>query len=109
MKFIVRDGFVIHDTRLIDINGKRSEQTNSYYEGNTVEFDEATARNHLHKLEPIDKSAREFLASCAAPVAPPVALGGIDPAMLAALVAQAVTAAMAAMQTAQASAQAPAA
>lgn len=61
MKFTVRDGFVIHDTKLVEIQGKLTEQTNSYYEGQTVDFDEATALNHAHKLESADKASATFL------------------------------------------------
>lgn len=97
MKFQVREGFVIHDTRMVEVGGKPTEQTNSYYEGNGVDFDEATALQHLHKLEPVDKKATDFMASRAAPVsAPPTA--GMDPAALSQLIAQAVAAAVAGMQ-----------
>jgi len=107
MKFQVRAGFVIHDTRVVKVNEKPVEQTNSYYEGDSVDFDEATALNHLHKLEPVDKPAVAFASARFAPVsAPPVA--GIDPAQMATLIAQAVAAAMAAQATAAAAAAAPA-
>ena len=96
MKFQVREGFVIHDTRIVDIGGKPNEQTNSYYEGQPVDFDEATALAHLHKLEPVDKAAQAFAAARFAPVAQPP-IGGMDPAALSALIAQAVVAAVAAM------------
>ena len=109
MKFQVREGFVIHDTRMVDNGGKTVEQTNSYYEGNTVDFDETTTLAHLHKLEPQDKAASAFCAARFAPVSV-APVGGVDPALLAALIAQAVTAAVAAMQTpAPAPAKAPAA
>lgn len=103
MKFQVREGFVIHDTRLVKNGDKQVEQTNSYFEGNNVDFDEATAASHLHKLEPLDKEAKAFSAARVAPVSPPP-VAGMDPAALAALIAQAVATAMATM-TAQTSAQ----
>lgn len=97
MKFQVREGFVIHDTRLVDVNGRRVEQTNSYYEGDTVDFDADTAQQHLHKLEPQDKEAKAYAAAKTVPVsAAPVA--GIDATQLSQLVAQAVAAAVAAVQ-----------
>lgn len=97
MKFTVRAGFVIHDTRIVTINNQPREQTNSYYEGDQVDFDEETALKHLHKLEPNekDKGAQAFAAARFAPVAPPP-VAGVDPALLAQLVAQGVAAALAA-------------
>mgnify|MGYP000864453312 CR=1 FL=1 len=98
MKFQVRAGFVIHDTRIVKINDKPVEQTNSYYEGDSVDFDEATATAHLHKLEPQDKAAREFTTARHVPIPAP-ASQGIDPALLSQLIAQAVAAAVAGMQS----------
>jgi hypothetical protein len=98
MKFTVREGLVIHDTRIVDVGGKKTEQTNSYYEGDDVDFDDVTALKHLHKLEPADKAATAFCAVRFAPVAPPVG-AAMDPAAMAALIAQTVAATMAAMQT----------
>jgi hypothetical protein len=95
MKFIVRAGFVIHDTKTVEINGQKTEQTNSYYEGGTVDFDEATALAHLHKLEPVDKAATAFCAARAAIVTQPAAPQ--DPAAFSAAVAQAVSATLAAL------------
>lgn len=60
MKFTVRTGFVIHDTKMVEIQGKLQEQTNSYYEGQTVDFDEATALAHAHKLESTNKETAAF-------------------------------------------------
>lgn len=77
MKFTVRDGFVIHDTKLVEIQGKQQEQTNSYYEGQTVDFDEATAMQHAHKLEPEEKSAKDFLAKKYPPIAEAQAAAGV--------------------------------
>ena len=97
MKFTVRQGLVIHDNRMVDVGGKKTEQTNSYYEGDAVDFDDVTALKHLHKLEPADKAATAFCAERFANVAAPAA--ALDPAAIAALVAQTVAAMMAAMQT----------
>ena len=102
MKFTVREGFVIHDTRIVDQGGKKVEQTNSYYEGDDVDFDEATALKHTHKLEPGDKAATKFLSDRFAPAAAPMVPGGIDPTVMATLIAQAVAAAMAAQAAATA-------
>lgn len=104
MKFQVREGYVIHDTRLVKIGEKLVEQTSSYYEGDQVDFDEDTAVAHLHKLEPLDKAAEKFLNARHTVVAP-AAVPGIDPATLSQLIAQAVATAVASVQ---ASAQAPA-
>jgi len=67
MKFTVREGFVVHDTKVVTVKqqGKSvlQPQTNTYYEGNTAELDSASALEHLHKLEPADKEAEKFVAS----------------------------------------------
>lgn len=97
MKFQVREGFVIHDTRIVKVGDKPVEQTSSYYEGDTVDFDEATAQAHLHKLEPLDKAAEKFVTARHAPVSQP-AVAGMDPAVLSQLIATAVAAALAGAQ-----------
>lgn len=61
MKFTVREGFVVHDTKVVKINNKVQEQTNSYYEGDEVDFDAATALAHAHKLTPADKASSQFI------------------------------------------------
>lgn len=61
LKFIVRDGFVIHDSKLVEVAGRMQEQSNTYYEGQTVDFDEATALEHAHKLAPADKASTAWL------------------------------------------------
>jgi len=99
MKFQVRAGYVIHDTRIVTIGDKRVEQTSSYYEGEQADFDEDTAMNHLHKLEPADKASEKFLAARAQLVSPPAT--GIDPVMLQQLISQAVAAAVAGVAAAQ--------
>lgn len=103
MKFQVRQGFVIHDQRIVEVNGKPTEQTHSYYEGQLLDCDEDTAAKHLHKLEPQDKAAREFAAARHVPVAASAGVG-MDPAALAQLIAQAVAAAVAGLQVPSASA-----
>jgi hypothetical protein len=111
MKFVVREGMVVHDTRLVEIGGKRQEQTNSYYEGDQVDFDEATASKHLHKLEPVDKAAQSFATSRVAQVSPPLqpAGAGITPEQLQALLAAAYAQGAAAVQAAAVQTPAPAA
>lgn len=97
MKFTVREGFVVHQTKLVEviINGEttRQPQTNSYYGGQTVDFDESDALDHLHKLEAADKAAAAFVASRtrtadAAPAAPVVTADAIQ-ALIDAAVAKA--------------------
>jgi hypothetical protein len=67
MKFLVREGFVVHDTKFVTVkqNGQdvKQEQTNTHYEGQTVDFDSVSALEHLHKLQPADKEAEKFAAS----------------------------------------------
>lgn len=73
MKFQVREGFVVHDTKIVKVKQGSQEvkqpQTNTYYEGNEVDFDAATALEHLHKLEAKDKKAEDFVASLTTPEA----------------------------------------
>lgn len=87
MKFTVREGFVVHQTKLVEVNingdTTRQPQTNSYYSGQTVDFEEADALDHLHKLEAVDKAAAAFVASRtraadAAPGAPVVSSAAIQ-------------------------------
>jgi len=109
MKFIVREGFVIHDTRLVKQGDRQVEQTNSYYEGDQVDFDEATATAHLHKLEPADKEATKFVAARFVQVDTPPPMGGINQEQFAAAVASAVAQALAAAGVQAPAPQAPAA
>lgn len=95
MKFTVRPGYVIHHTVLVKTGNGTAEQTQSFYEGDQVEFDAAAAAKHLHKLEPVGKEAAAFLADRFAPVSPAAGAAGIDPATLSSLVAQGVAAALA--------------
>ncbi len=91
MKFTVREGFVVHDRKVVDIGGKSQVQESSYYEGQDVDFDDTTALQHLHKLEPADKKADAFLAARHPVVTAPVSGAVIDYALL----AQAIVAAQA--------------
>jgi hypothetical protein len=102
MKFIVRAGFVVHDRKVVEIGGQPQVQESSYYEGQEVDFDEATAQLHAHKLEPVCKKADAYLsAKHPAPVAPAAAPGTvIDYALL----AQAIVAAQALVAAAPSSA-----
>lgn len=68
MKFTVREGFVVHDSKIVEAGGQMQEQTNSYFEGQTVDFDEATAAGHIHKLVPADKAAQAFVDKNYAPI-----------------------------------------
>lgn len=92
MKFIVREGFVVHDRKVVEIGGKQQVQESSFYEGQEVDFDEATAAQHAHKLEPVCKKADAFLtAKHPAPATVAQAAAAIDYALL----AQAIVAAQA--------------
>lgn len=95
MKFTVRQGFVVHDRKVVVVANNPQVQETSYYEGQQVEFDAAEADEHLHKLEPIDKAAREYVESKHPVIVPPVA-AGIDYAALATAVVAAMAAASAA-------------
>lgn len=103
MKFKVREGFVVHHSKVIEIDlgndeVKKETQTNTYYQGQLVDFIADEAESHLHKLEPADKEAQKYVESRFVPeTAAPVA-GGIDAAALAQIVAAAVSQAMAAQQ-----------
>jgi ribosomal protein S9 len=106
MKFKVRNDFVVHHTRLVVVmvNGEEQKQpqTNSYYGGQTVEFETAEeALDHIHKLEPLDKEAQKLCADQVAPVTTPVEGGGINQEALANAIAEGVARAMAAIQAAQ--------
>lgn len=62
MKFKVRQGFVCPVT--VVTKGEDGQPdvsvTNTFPGGTSVDFDEATAVLHLHKLEPKDKAAEAF-------------------------------------------------
>lgn len=104
MKFKVREGFVVHHSQVVelDIGGgevRRETQTNTYYQGQVVDFTAEEAEEHLHKLEPADKDAAKYVEARFVPsAAPPVAAGGIDPDVFARAVAAAVAQALAAQQ-----------
>ena len=64
MKFKVREGFVVHHSKVIEIDlgggeTKKEIQTNTYYQGQNVDFTADEAEDHLHKLEPFDKEAQK--------------------------------------------------
>lgn len=73
MKFIVRDGFVVHHTKFAKIKqGNQTinqPQTDSYYAGEEVDFDEATASEHAHKLQAVCKQAHAYADGLVLPTA----------------------------------------
>lgn len=105
MKFKVREGFVVHHSKVVEIDlgndeVKKEVQTQTYYQRQGVEFTAAEAEEHLHKLEPADKAAQDYMAARAVPASEPVAAGGVDHEALAATVAAAVAQALAAAKVA---------
>lgn len=92
MKFFVRKGFVVIISKTVEVGGRSQLQESSFYEGDEIDIDVATADEHAHKLEPADKKAEAYLASKhPAPVPAAVAPGQIDYVLL----AQAIVAAQA--------------
>lgn len=93
MKFNVRPGFVVHHVTVVEVqqNGQtvRQEQQNSYWEGQTVDFTADEARQHMHKLEPADKTATAFLESQVLSNVQATGAASIDAGILAAAIAQA--------------------
>jgi len=93
MKFNVRTGYVVHLATLVIVmqagREVKQEQTQSYYEGQTVELDADQARDHAHKLEPVDKAAERFLDGLVLANAQPAAAAAIDAGVLATAIAQA--------------------
>lgn len=81
MKFKVRSGFVVHDTKVVELDGQKAIQTKSYFGGESVDFDKETALQHAHRLEAEGKEAKEFFAEYF-PEIPAVAqvsqAGGVD-------------------------------
>lgn len=102
MKVIVRQGFVVHLRKQVEINGRPEIQESSFYEGQPTNMSEQDVLDNLHKLEPGDKEATAFFASRFVPE-PTKPVEGLTPAdlqkMLAAAAAQGAAAAIAAMQT----------
>lgn len=87
MKFSVRAGFVVHDTKVVTLpTGGSQERTNSYYEGDTFEADKELALQHAHKIEGDDKEAKAFLDGLVIPATAAIA-PVVDPTLLAAAVA----------------------
>jgi hypothetical protein len=102
MKVIVREGFVLHLRKQVEINGRPEIQESSFYEGQSIDLGEQDVVDNLHKLEPADKAATAFFTARFAPEAP-TPVQGLTPEalqqMLAAAAAQGAAAAIAAMQT----------
>lgn len=97
MKFKVREGFVVHHSKVIEIDlgggeTKKEIQTNTYYQGQNVDFTADEAEDHLHKLEPFDKEAQKYLEGRAAPVTELPVPGAVDAQAIAAAVAAALQA-----------------
>jgi hypothetical protein len=90
MKFTVRKGFVINLIEIKEIGDEKQEVRNTYAGGEGVDFDEATATAHLHKLEPADKAATAFVEKRTVPA--PSATSGVDTGAIAAAVAAALQA-----------------
>jgi len=107
MKFKVRDGFVAHVKRVVEIDTggdepKKEVQINTYYQGQTVDLEPQEAEEHLHKLEAADKDSAKYLEGRFAKVSEPVAASGMSGTALAKLVAAAVAEAITALQPAPA-------
>ena len=68
MKFIVRSGFVVHDTKIVELDGQKAIQTKGYFGGESVDFDENTALQHAHRLEADDDEAKAFFAEKFPPI-----------------------------------------
>ncbi len=110
MKFKIRDGFIVHHSKLVDIdlgngNIKQEIQTATYYQGQTVDFTVVDAEQHLHKLEPLDDAARQYVSGRHVPT-PPAVSGTADLAALSGLIAQGIAQAMSAMNSAPSTAPA---
>ena len=64
MKFKIREGFVAHVIERVEVGDDKFEmQTQTFYPGKPVELTAEQAAEHAHKLEPVDKSASDFLQS----------------------------------------------
>ena len=98
MRFKVREGFVVHHRRLVEVPGLVEGETtveiqeSSFYAKQIVEFDADEAREHVHKLEPFDKEAKAWLESLAVSFDAPAAAvpAGASLEQLAALLAEAI-------------------
>ncbi|MEO8804645.1 MAG: hypothetical protein ABI433_01070 [Burkholderiaceae bacterium] len=91
MAFKVREGFVSTVFTVVEIDGRDERRQADAYAGETVKYDAEQAGLNLHKLEPADKAATEFMNSKHAIAEQPV-----SPASVAELVAAAVADALAA-------------
>ena len=64
MKFKIREGFVANVSDRVEVAEDKFEtQTQTFYPGKTIELTAEQAREHSHKLEPVDKAASDFLQS----------------------------------------------
>lgn len=62
MKFKIREGFVCKIITAVAIGeGKFEQQETTAFGGQVVDFDQAVALQHFHKLEPQDESSRAWL------------------------------------------------
>jgi hypothetical protein len=76
MKFIVRDGYVVHFESTVQLgNGRTQVQVTQYHAGHELDLDEEHAALHLARLEPADDAARAFCSDRAAPAPEPPAKG----------------------------------
>lgn len=91
MKFKVREGFFVHVTSIKELAGEKHQTTSTYVAGETVDLDTAQAKQHLHKLEPIDKDAKAF---CEANTTQPTSAPAPATADIEAIVADRVAAAL---------------
>lgn len=112
MLFQVRAGYVVHDTKFIEVNNRIVEQTKTYFEGDVADLDAETAFAHAHKLEPKDKDATKWLAATFPALTPvPEAVAGDSTGAITALGKQIgdLTALVAQLATLQAASAVPAA
>ncbi|MEY8688330.1 MAG: hypothetical protein AB9M53_00440 [Leptothrix sp. (in: b-proteobacteria)] len=83
MKFKVRDGFVVRIVSPVDLgNGRTEQQENSFFAGQLVDMDAATAELHAHKIEPQDKQSAAFMDAKPL-VSTPASTIGVTPETLA--------------------------
>ena len=86
MKFKIREGFVVHLEKILDVGGARTTVTQPIFAGETADFTPEQAADHLHKLEPLDKDASKFADAAVVDVPTPAA-APVDQAALAAAIA----------------------
>ena len=61
MAFKVREGFVSTVFTFTEIDGRQERRQLDTYGGELVKYDAEQAMGNLHKLEPADKAAAEFV------------------------------------------------